>query len=76
MLTIKCAKCHKKLFKYLKIGKGKVLKCFFSRIEKPSYITDDEFIKCSCGNVIGKIADNHIKMIPHTFIYSGTKESK
>lgn len=73
MLTIKCAKCHNKLFKYKKIGKGKVLKCFFSRIEKADYIKDNDTVLCKCGNKIGTVQGNHIKMIAGNFIYTGTK---
>ncbi|OEG63254.1 hypothetical protein [Halanaerobium congolense] len=34
MLTIKCAKCKTKLFKYEKIGQGKVLRCGKNKITR------------------------------------------
>ncbi len=34
MLTIKCAACKRKLWKYEKFGKGKVLRCYKSRITR------------------------------------------
>lgn len=48
MLTIKCAYCKTKLYKYLKIGKGKVLRCHKDRIKKiyNMPIIDGEDVKC------------------------------
>lgn len=34
MLTIRCAKCKSKLWKYDKIGQGEVLRCHKARITK------------------------------------------
>lgn len=75
MLTIKCAKCKTKLFKYRKIGKGKVLKCHKSRIKRNYQIevVVDEY-RCPCGNVIGVDEGSAIKMNDQEFIYTGTKE--
>ena len=75
MLTIKCAKCKAKLFKYRKIGKGKVIKCHKDRITR-SYevkVWGDEY-RCSCGNVIGMSEDSAIKMKDSEFVYTGRKE--
>jgi DNA-directed RNA polymerase subunit RPC12/RpoP len=73
MLTIKCARCKRKIFKYEKIGKGKVLRCYKDKIKEDHSIHDGNLIKCSCGNIIGRIEANHIKMKQHAFIYTGTK---
>ncbi len=75
MLTIKCGKCKTKLFKYRKIGKGKVLKCHKNRIKKSYKIEKvGEEYGCPCGNVIGVDEDGAIKMNDQGFIYTGTKE--
>jgi len=73
MLTIKCAKCNKKIMKYEKIGQGKVLRCYLSRIKNIYCRQDDNLLICECGNVIGIFEENWIKMKQHSFTYSGTK---
>jgi hypothetical protein len=76
MLTIKCAACKRKLWKYEKIGKGEVLRCYKSRIEREyEYQIEDGKIFCVCGNVIGIDKGRHIKMIKKGFVYSGMKRS-
>lgn len=75
MLTIKCAKCKSKLFKYRKIGSGKVLKCYKKRIKKFYNLEKcSNNFECSCGNLIGIDEGNYIKMNSHNFIYTGKKE--
>lgn len=76
MLIIKCAKCNSKVFKYEKIGKGRVLNYWFDRIKKDYSIKTDDFIKCKCGNVIGKIEMKEIRMKPGAFTESGTRIKK
>ncbi len=76
MLTIKCAKCKRKLFKYLKIGKGRVLHCWKQRIKSDYTIHDDDNIKCKCGQMIGIDQGKWIKMRQEAFIYTGKKENK
>ncbi len=75
MLIIKCAKCKTKLFKYHKIGKGKVLKCHKSRIHKRYHMEfEDEEVCCPCGNLIGKNENRFIKMNDCGFTYTGPKD--
>ncbi|ERJ12697.1 hypothetical protein [Haloplasma contractile] len=75
MLTIKCAKCKTKIIKYKKIGTGKVLKCFISRIKRyyDGEIKNDHLICGKCGNQIGKLEDEYFKMNQSAFTYTGTK---
>ena len=77
MLTIRCAGCKRKLFRYDKIGNGAVLRCFLHRITKYHEIemTGDE-ARCPCGKVIGKISAGAVRMNQSTFTYSGTKRKK
>lgn len=75
MLIIKCAKCKTKLFKYQKIGKGKVLKFHKSRIHKTYNMEfKDDGVRCPCGNLIGVDENSYIKMNNCGFTYTGTKD--
>lgn len=75
MLTIRCAGCKKKLFKYYKIGPGEVLRCHKSRITKIYGFKEQEGkIYCSCGQVIGLDKGKFYKMVAKGFTYSGTKD--
>lgn len=75
MLTIKCARCKAKLFKYHKIGSGQVLKCHKSRIKRVYQLEKvEQMYCCACGNAIGKDEGTYIKMIQAAFTYTGTKE--
>ncbi len=77
MLIIKCAACKNKLWKYKKIGKGEVLRCYKKRIIKLYNIeNDEEKIECSCGNKIGIDKGRYIKMIGKAFTYTGTINNK
>jgi hypothetical protein len=78
MLVIKCAACKRKLWKYNKLGKGKVLKCYKERIQKYYYeaVKDHKVIKCACGKEIGIDKGSYIKMNQDTFTYTGTKSNK
>lgn len=76
MITIRCAKCNRKVFKYLKIGKGRILRCYKSRVIKDYSIREKNEVKCHCGNLIGINEGEWIKMKQSSFIYSGTKTKK
>lgn len=74
MLTIKCAACKRKLWKYDKIGKGNVLRCHKDRITRVyQFDKDDSKILCQCGKEIGIDKGKSIKMISKAFVYSGEK---
>ncbi len=73
MFNIKCAKCKRKIFRYVKIGKGKLWHCWKNRIVEDLSIHDDKNILCKCGNVIGVEDEKWIKLKQHSFITSGTK---
>ncbi len=74
MLTIKCAKCGTKLFKYRKVGTGRVLRCWFSRIIEDYSMRDGDKILCKCGNHIGTADNLKIRMKQSQFKTSGTYE--
>ena len=74
VLTIKCAACKRKLWKYEKIGKGDVLRCYKSRIER-EYVYQQVGYKilCVCGGEIGIDKGSYVKMIKKGFVTTGTK---
>ena len=76
MLTIRCAACKRKLWKYEKIGKGAVLRCYKNRVTREfDYTNDGRKIICLCGKEIGIDKGSFIKMIKKGFIYSGAKDN-
>ena len=78
MLIIRCAGCKRKLWKYHKVGSGKVLRCHKARITR-SYVdlsVAADKVSCLCGKDIGIDKGNFIKMIEKAFTYSGTKSSR
>lgn len=74
MITIVCAKCGQKLFKYLKIGEGKILRCFKERITKDQAVHQGLSLECPCGNQIGEDRGEWYKMKQHAFTYTGKKQ--
>jgi hypothetical protein len=76
MITIKCARCKRKIFKYKKIGKGKLWHCWRERIIEDYSIKDGDKIKCECGNIIGIVQRRWIKLRQNSFIYSGAIENR
>ncbi len=73
MLTIKCARCKGKVFRYVKIGKGKLWHCWKARIVEDYSICEDKKVRCQCGNIIGIDEGKWIKLKQHSFTHSGTK---
>ena len=77
MLTLRCADCKAKLWKYQKYGQGEVLRCHKQRISKMiSSVEKDGRIYCTCGNDVGIDKGTFYKMIPRSFTYSGKKVNK
>jgi len=76
MIIVKCAKCNRKVFKYLKIGKWKLWHCWKNRIIQDYSLRDGNEIKCRCGNLIGIDEGKWIKLKQHSIIYSGTITKK
>jgi len=76
MVTVKCAKCKGRIFRYLKIGKGELWHCWKDRIKEDYSIREGSQVKCQCGNIIGIEQDKWIKMKQHSFTYSGAAARK
>jgi phage FluMu protein Com len=78
VLTIKCAKCKTKLFKYKKIGQGRVLVCWKNKITRlyDGEIKGKNLICKNCGNIIAEIKEDYLDMNNYSFTYTGTKIRK
>lgn len=51
--SIHCVRCNFKIYKYLKLGKGQLIRCWKSRILNDNAIYENDYVKCKCGNIIG-----------------------
>jgi len=77
MLTIRCAACGKKLWRYDKIGQGEVLRCHRDRIVRMHEAVEREGrIHCPCGKDIGIDKGTFFKMIAKAFTCKGTKRNQ
>lgn len=78
MLTIKCAKCKAKIIKYKKIGRGKILRCWKNKIRRvyDGEVNEGRLICGNCGNIIGEMESDYVKMNGDAFTYTGTKVRK
>lgn len=78
VLTLKCAGCKRKLWKYDKIGKGEVLRCHKERIMRDYGHIEQagDKLTCLCGQEIGIDKGSFIKMVAKGFTYTGTKRTK
>ena len=76
MLTIRCASCRRKLWKYRKIGPGEVLRCHKDRITRDYKVCRQKEHKlyCACGKEIAIDKGGNFKMVAKAFTYSGSKE--
>lgn len=72
MITIRCARCKRRIFRYAKMKKVKLLHCWKDRIVRDDSVRDGEMVLCPCGNLIGHDEGKWIKMRQGSFIYSGT----
>ena len=76
MLTVKCAKCRSKLFRYRKIGKGRLLHCWPDRIARDYTVREGDAVKCRCGHLIGFDEGKWIKLKRGSITCSGTALKK
>jgi DNA-directed RNA polymerase subunit RPC12/RpoP len=76
MIIIKCTRCKRKILKYKKISRGRVIRCYKDRIMKIYPIQDQQNLQCLCGEYIGVDEGKWFKMKQNTFEYSGTINKK
>ncbi len=76
MLTVRCAACRQKLWKYDKVGRGQLLRCHKDRITPLHTLPQkDGKIYCFCGKPVGIEKGTSISMISGAFIHSGSKRN-
>ncbi len=76
MLTIKCAGCKRKIWKYDKVGKGQVLRCHKTKITKEyDFVFANNRVSCKCGRTICEDKGSYYRMIPKAFMYTGEKRT-
>jgi hypothetical protein len=73
MIVIRCARCRARVFKYVKIGEGRLLHCWKERIVADYSVRVGNEVRCRCGNLIGIEEGKWIRMKQHSFTYSGTR---
>ncbi|MBN2090905.1 hypothetical protein JW964_14930 [candidate division KSB1 bacterium] len=71
MKIVKCKKCKKTIFKYQKIGTGRLWHCWNDRIIEDYSTREGNQIKCPCGQLIGIEEKKWIKMKQNAFELSG-----
>ncbi|MBS3741379.1 MAG: hypothetical protein KGY75_02925 [Candidatus Cloacimonetes bacterium] len=62
IIDVKCPGCKNKIFKYKKVGKGNLLRCWKNKIITDNSIREGDKIKCTCGKTIGIDKGKYIKM--------------
>jgi hypothetical protein len=55
------------MFKYVKIGKGRLWHCWKNRIVEDLSVHDEEEIRCRCGNLLGFDEGKWIKLKQNAF---------
>jgi hypothetical protein len=76
MITVRCIKCKRIIYKYKKIGKGNLWHCWKNRIKQDNSVHCGNEIRCVFGNLIGIEEEKWIKMKQHFFEISGTVTKK
>ncbi|MCD6410120.1 MAG: hypothetical protein J7L98_07335 [Candidatus Verstraetearchaeota archaeon] len=67
--SIRCAKCGREVFRYLKFGKGHLWHCWKPRIVRDYSVREGNLVKCQCGNVIGFDVGIYIKLRQKSFTW-------
>ncbi|MDY6918482.1 MAG: hypothetical protein SVP26_11210 [Chloroflexota bacterium] len=76
MITVRCARCSARVFRYEKVGKGRLLHCWKGRIVTDYSVRDGPYVKCPCGNVIGIDEGKWVKLKQRSFTCSGAARRK
>jgi hypothetical protein len=69
IITVKCSKCNRKVFKYLKVGKGRLRHCWKNRIIESHAVQEGDEVKCQCGSLIGFDKGRKFEMKGGSFAY-------
>ena len=65
ILTIECKNCGKEIIRYVKIGKGNLIRCWKNRIISKNYSLKDKKVICFCNEIIGIDEGLWIKLKKH-----------
>jgi hypothetical protein len=76
MITIHCAACGRKLFRYQKIGKGRLLHCWKARISSDHTVRAGFDVYCACGQHIGVEEGPWINLHGGSFTVQGSALKK
>ncbi len=76
MITIHCDACSRKLFRYQKIGKGKLLHCWLARISSDHSVREGDQVYCTCGQHIGVVEGPWINLHGGSFTVRGSALKK
>ncbi|MEX0567587.1 MAG: hypothetical protein Q6363_000300 [Candidatus Njordarchaeota archaeon] len=70
ILIVRCSKCRTKIFKYMKVGSGRLWHCWKSKILEDYSIRRGEQVVCpKCGSIIGIEKKAYIKLIKGAYSY-------
>lgn len=64
-MTIRCKKCNQKVFRYLKEGKGSLLRAYKSKIQVVYFEVLDNQMVCKCGHRLAIDQGTYFKMLDH-----------
>ncbi|MDE4908840.1 hypothetical protein L0665_09495 [Methanogenium marinum] len=77
MITVLCASCGAKLFRYQKIGKGRLLHCWKNRISSNHTVREGDDVYCpKCGQHIGVVETQWINIHGGSFTVKGSALKK
>jgi len=76
MITVYCAACGRKLFRYQKIGKGRLLHSWKTRISTDNTVRNGQDVYCPCGQHIGIEETKWINMHGGSFYVKGSALKK
>jgi hypothetical protein len=76
MLTLRCARCKRKLLRYDKVGEGRLLRCHKTRITRVfEAVLEGHHLTCPCGGLIGTDEGNWIAVVGGSVVTTGTRSS-
>ena len=73
LIIVRCSVCKRKVFEYMKMGKGKLHHCWKKRIIADYSMRKGDEVYCACGNLIGYDCGGYIKLIHDSFKVTGKK---
>ncbi len=70
IIIVRCSRCRAKIFRYLKVGSGKLWHCWKNRIlDDYSKRQGDRVLCPKCGSLIGIEKKNYVKLVKGAYRY-------